>query len=453
MKRNHILLSAAAILLLTLLCFSLVSCGKGIGANMQIPEVKEMKYTLNPDGQSYTVSRGSTIDKTVVIPDTYNDLPVTAIKSNAFMGCKNMTSIEIPSSVTSIGDEVFNGCNSLISIEVSDKNKVYRSAGNCIIEKASKTLIAGCGGSVIPTDGSVKSIGNAAFYNCKGLTSVVIPSSVTYIGKKAFIGCSGLTDVVIPSGVSYINQSTFADCTGLKSVTIPDSVTYIDDDAFWGCSSLTEVVIPKGVTHIGKAVFARCSSLKSIEVSDKNKAYHSAGNCLIMTTSKTLMAGCGNSVIPADGSVTSIEESAFEGCSGMTSIVIPSGVTRIGDHAFEVCTDLKSVTIPDSVTHIGWAAFEECSSLTDVVIPDGVTYIGIYTFEGCTALNSVVIPAGVTGIGGCAFFKCSSLKSITYKGTMEQWNGIKKATDSAADWDTRTGAYTVHCTDGDIRKK
>ena len=111
-------------------------------------------------------------------------------------------------------------------------------------------------------------------------------------------------------------------------------------------------------------------------------------------------------------SVTSIGESAFSGCSGLTSVTIPNSVTSIGGYAFNNCSGLTSVTIPNSVTSIGDGAFEYCSRLTYVTIPNSVTSIGGYAFQGCSSLISVTIPNSVTSIGGCAFY-CSGLISVT----------------------------------------
>ena len=79
---------------------------------------------------------------------------------------------------------------------------------------------------------SVTSIGDKAFDDCSGLTSVVIPNSVTSIGNYAFYDCSGLTSVDIPNSVTSIGYSAFYGCRGLTSVTIPNSVTSIGDNAF-----------------------------------------------------------------------------------------------------------------------------------------------------------------------------------------------------------------------------
>ena len=105
----------------------------------------------------------------------------------------------------------------------------------------------------------------------------------------------------------------------------------------------------------------------------------------------------GDVVIPAtvtygdkSYSVTSIGGSAFEYCSGLTSVTIPNSVTSIGRSAFYGCSGLTSVTIPNSVTSIGSYAFEECSGLTSVTIPNSVTSIGMYAFEGCSGLTSVL---------------------------------------------------------------
>ena len=126
-------------------------------------------------------------------------------------------------------------------ITVAKGNPKYHSAGNCVIETATKTLIAGCKTSIIPDDGSVTSIGRYAFYNCSGLTSITIPDSVTSIGERAFAGCSGLTSATIGNGVTSIGYRAFYGCSGLTSVTIGDGVTSIGYEAFAGCSGLTSV--------------------------------------------------------------------------------------------------------------------------------------------------------------------------------------------------------------------
>ena len=103
---------------------------------------------------------------------------------------------------------------------------------------------------------------------------------------------------------------------------------------------------------------------------------------------------------------------AFYGCSGLTSLTIPSGVTSIGDKAFRGCSRLTSLTIPSSVTSIGDWAFGYCSELTSLTLPSGVTSIGNYAFYGCRGLTSLTIPSGVTVIGEGAFRGCSGLTSI-----------------------------------------
>ena len=383
----------------------------------------------------------------------------------AFYNCIGLTSITIPEEVISIGEEMFvvdtvYGGYNLASITVASGNPVYHSEGNCLIETDSKTLIVGCNNSVIPTDGSVARIGDRAFHNCNSLTSIEIPDSVTSIGESAFYHCNRLTSVIIGNGVTSIGSSAFSSCYSLISVEIPDSVTSIGESAFYYCSSLTSIEIPDSVTSIGERAFYHCSSLTSIEIPDSvtsigdfafsscnglinitipdsviiigngvfsycdnletitvasgNPVYHSAGNCLIETDSKTLILGCKSSIIPTDGSVTSIEDWAFSGCSGLTSITIPDGVTSIGEYAFSGCSSLISVTIADSVTSIGWYAFSDCSDLTSVIFSDSskLTSIGVHVFANCDSLTSITIPNSVTSIGDKAFYNCNSLTSI-----------------------------------------
>ena len=110
---------------------------------------------------------------------------------------------------------------------------------------------------------------------------------------------------------------------------------------------------------------------------------------------------------------------------------------------------MTSVTIPDSVTYIGISAFEWCTGLTSVTIPDSVTYIGISAFEWCTGLTSVTISESVTSIERKAFSGCSGLTTINFQGKKAQWKAINKSSF----WDDGTGDYTVHCTDGKLRKE
>ena len=249
---------------------------------------------------------------------------------------------------------------------------------------------------------SVTSIGDYAFLDCSGLTSVTIPNSVTSIGNSAFSGCSGLTSVTIPNSVTSIAQYAFSGCSGLTSVTIPNSVTSIGEGTF-NCSGLTSVTIPNSVTSIGKGAFSNCSGLTSVTIPN---SVTSIGEWAFYYCS-----GLTSVTIP--NSVTSIGNYAFYYCIGLTSVTIPNSVTSIGNYAFSNCSGLTSVTIPNSVTSIGFRAFDGCSGLTSVTIPNSVTSIGNFAFDGCSGLTSITIPNSVTSIGQGAFDDCSGLTSVT----------------------------------------
>ena len=443
----------------------------------------------------------------ITFPDS-----LTAVGERAFSYCEGLTSITIPDSLTSIGERAFFHCPELGSINVESGNTVYSSTGNCLIESASKTLIAGCKNSIIPTDGSVISIGDEAFgdcwgltsitipdsvvaigyrafYNCLGLKSITIPCSVNSIGEEAFLSCSKLASIVIPDSVISIGKNAFRSCarlktsgpiggdyniefgwidaipknafyycTSLTSVVIPGSVATVGDYAFYGCSRLTSINIPDSVTMIGKYSFSHCAGLESITVDSSNAVYNSLGNCLIEINSKTLIAGCKNSIIPTDGSVISIGDSAFFGCSWLASIVIPDSVISIGFEAFSGCSRITDVYYPGTkwqkeriniksgnskLLNAFWHYGIEIETQTEnnfkyevsdgeavitgladnnyygkLVIPSNVggypvVAIGDWAFENCTAITSITIPNGVNFICRYAFSFCISLESIT----------------------------------------
>lgn len=331
---------------------------------------------------------------------------------------------------------------------------------------------------IIPN--TVTSIGNRAFYGCRALTSITIPDSVTEIGDEAFYGCRTLANIKLPDSVTSIGYCAFTWCDSVTDITIPNSVTSIDTSAFAYCMRLKSITIPASVTEIGDEVFYDCRALTSISVEEGNENYHSDGNCLIETASGTLIAGCNNSVIPQDGSVSSIgycafygrkeltsitipdsveviDIGAFERCSALTSITIPYGVEEIGENAFEGCKALTGITIPNSVESIGECAFADCEGLTNITVEEGnakyhssgnclietetktlvlgcknsvipqdgsVTRIGACAFYGCSGLTSITIPNSLMCIDKDVFRGCDKLQTIYYNGTEEQWKEI-----------------------------
>lgn len=149
------------------------------------------------------------------------------------------------------------------------------------------TSYNGSGGDVVIPDG-VKAIGEQAFLQCKGLTSVTIPRGVTSIEDRAFEECSGLTSVALPDSLTSIGDDAFSGCMDLTSVTIPNGVTSIGEQAFF-ISRLTSVELPASVTSIGQQAFDACYSLASITVDSDNMAFSSEDGVLFDKAKATLL--------------------------------------------------------------------------------------------------------------------------------------------------------------------
>ena len=197
--------------------------------------LKKLTFTISSDGTYYSVKALNTsiIDE-VVIPSTYEGLPVKEIGFNAFANCSALTSITIGNNVTSIGNYAFFYCPSLTSVTIPD---------------------------------SVTVIGELAFSNCSSLTSVTIPNSVTSIGDRVFLFCSSLTSVNIPDNVTTIGSGAFSGCSSLTSINIPNSVTSIGYSTFNNCSSLTNIII-KGKPTVHSDAFISTPKLEKIYVID-----------------------------------------------------------------------------------------------------------------------------------------------------------------------------------------
>ena len=329
----------------------------------------------------------------------------TKIGDMAFMSYDHLTSVAIPDSVTSIGESAFHYCKGLTSIAIPD---------------------------------SVTCVGEWAFGECDGLIEATIGNGVTRIEYATFASCDNLNKLVIGNGVTSIEEAAFSVCRNLRSVTISDSVTSVHRFAFTECAveemiftngtktitttmlvfpePVKHVVIPDSVTSIEIMAFGKCSHIEGVYISDikawcemeffgeeANPLLHGAKLYLNGTLVKDL-------VIPDN--VTQIDDYAFFGYSGLTSVTIGNGVTSIGKSAFQNCIGLGSVSIPDNVTSMGDSAFQNCSSLGSVTIGNGLTKIGEYVFEKCYGLTSVTIGSNVSSIGYYAFADCTNLTNI-----------------------------------------
>ena len=160
------------------------------------------------------------------------------------------------------------------------------------------------------------------------------------------------------------------------------------------------------VASLGASCFEGCSGLTSITIPS---SVTSLGDGCFQDCS-----GLTSITIPS--SVTSLGDYCFPGCSGLTSITIPSSVTSLGDGCFQDCSGLTSITIPSSVTSLGDFCFWNCSGLTSITIPSSVTSLGDFCFQGCSGLISITIPSSVTSLGGNCFLNCQKLETVYFEG-------------------------------------
>ena len=378
-------------LLLAVVCLGTVTMAHA--ANITVDGIN---YTTKSDGTAtiakYTIDKSVTPADTlfyrgdIVIPEviTYEgvDYTVVATAANAFLDCKDLTSVSLPPTCVTIARNTFKGCSSL---QLSPLPATVTSVGSGVFSGCSSLQ------EVVIYPGWSKPI-SEEFANCDNLKRLIIADGATPVVMKLSAFGNGAEARTALASIQYIYMGRnvdasaysnadqpFHNMTGLQTLVIGGETTTIQSTTFQGCTALTGVVFQNdNVTSIGSSAFAGCSSLTSIDLP------------------------------PA---VTVIEQSVFNGCRSLQSISVGDGVTSIGITAF-YNTALTSFTFPSALTSIGQSAFENSKLQGDIVLPGALTAIGTQAFAG-TQLTSVSIPASVTSIGAAAFAPIPSLASIT----------------------------------------
>jgi hypothetical protein len=277
--------------------------------------------------------------ESIVLPER-----LTSIGARAFYACNSLISLALPATVTAIGGEAFADCLDLAAITVAPDNPSFADNDGVLFDRDGKSLIC--------------------YPPQKAGNSYTVPPSVTVIGEAAFYSCRAL-----------------------ESILLPASLTTIGDHAFSGCNSLTSLALSATVTAIGTEAFSSCSYLTAITVAPDNPSFRSKDGVLFDRDGKSLIcyppqkAGS-RYTVPA--TVTVIGEKAFSGCHALKSVTLPASLTVIGEGAFSFCSELKSIAFPAAVTAIGRDAFSYCHGLTDVtvnwsVVPTDISVTDIFS--------------------------------------------------------------------------
>lgn len=421
-----------------------------LGGNTVTMTVTVMPYTFEVDTVTgnYHITKYCGSEAKVSIPEEYRGKPVDTINALAFNAALSMTELYIPDTITKIEKNAFNACNNIETIRIPFTGESltadsYSNQGKGIFGyvfgtdsyEMQKAYVPVNLHKVIISD-QVKTIPSYAFYGCKQITNIDLPTQLEEIGSgyttaSLSFAYTGITNIYLPLTVKLLKDSVFYG-DSIERVEVPDLTTFLkisSSSSFGGNADLyangkliTEVTIPNGMTSL-TAILSGIGSLKKVTVPD---------------------------------SVTWIShnQGAFEDCKNLEEVIFEgtSQITELSD-TFRNCSSLKSVHIPASVTYFTNSPFEGCNlesvyydgtfedwckidfaysgaspmpyterfyykkengyeELIDAIIPETITQINAGVFSGYKALRSVTLHEGVTAIAKNAFQDCVNLSSI-----------------------------------------
>jgi hypothetical protein len=388
-----------------------------------------LTYTIDSNGEltitGFDQGFTPTADYDLVIPADIDEKTVVSIAASAFKDRTTIKTVDFPSTLKKIGQEAFRNCSGLTTVTIPAN--VTSMDANVFWNSGVTTATIAC-----PT------LGQGAFYQCSKLETVTIEEGVKVLGINdggAFHGCSKLATVTIPSTVTTMARNVFRDCTSLTTVNFAEGIQLetIPEYAFYN-TALTRVDIPASVKTIGTEAFRYCKMMEEVNI---------PSNTQLTTINTSAFADC--VLLPTfamPNTLTSLGNTVFYNCQKMENITFSTQLTTIPDGTFQKCSKLNNVTIPKTITQLGSSAFRECSSLSSIVIPNTITAMGTSVFQDCTGLTSATfeegftmnyipnntfyntrfssftIPASVQTINSQAFMNNTALASIEFPATV-----------------------------------
>lgn len=326
---------------------------------------------------------------------------LTLIGNEAFLDCPLLEELAFPASLIEVRDRAFEGCVKVATISLPS---------------------------------SLKTIGASAFAALPSLTDLIIPENVTAIGENAFASCENLKSVHWNAKKVTIAGSEqkpiFASCDKLDTVAFGETAQALPAYAFAGLSALEEVTIPSSITELEDHVFAS-SALTTVNWEATNitsfgkqgiSAFMGASSLTTFAFSDEIteipafflngFSSIENLVFGENSKLVTIGQDAFNGCSGLVSLTLPSLVKTIDNSAFKDCSSLVTLPYGTKIETIGDSAFEGCAKLTSLPLPSSLKTIGASAFKGCAAVASLTLPESLTSIGDWAFMGLSAVESL-----------------------------------------
>lgn len=389
--------------------------------------------------------------KRVKIPNT-----VKSIKTSAFRACFSLEEVEIPKSVLTIEDYAFAFCKKLTKITIPS-SVVSIVGSNVFTDNWGLTIYCDLASRPEGWDNRWNSGCKVVWKKYEGASEVkaqtqpiqkekpIIPSSApaesssvknNSLGSNSDLcdKCTSKENVVqIPQGVQKIGKSAYSNNQKIQKVIIPEGVVEIEKWAFVGCSELAVIEIPQSLLNIGEGVFGRCPKIENIIVHSANTNYKSIDGSLYSKDGRTLICyarGKRQTEFTVPDGVVEIAEEAFAYSEYLQEVKTPSSLVKISRWAFSYCPSIKKIYLSNSVADVQ-SGINSCKNLENIVVEEDNPYFktidgNVYSKDGKTIVrytpgkkqNEFSIPDGVTHIGASAFAFCKNLLRVKIPDTL-----------------------------------